>query len=196
MASLEAERVTGGALGRGRFCLADDLYFRARVHNENSGIATYTLAGYSVKLKENSAIHDIGDNYKITIGSSSVSVTVTSVNSTTALLGAALANNIDSDIANYTATFISATNIIEIEDIASNNFNISASTSYTLNKTLELNVFQAFNNTTTDNCVYYTSVYKIDVVDRPTISVSGGSSSQEVCDGTAITPIPITWTGI
>ena len=177
------------------FYLSDDLYFRARIHNENSGIATYTLAGYSVKLKENSAIHDVGDNYKITIGSSSVSVTVTNVNSTTALLGAALANSIDSDIANYTATFIPATNIIEIEDIATNNFNVSASTSYTLNKTLELNVFQAFNNTTTDNCVYYTSVYKIDVVDRPTISVSGGSSSQEVCDGTAVTPIPITWTG-
>ena len=85
--------------------------------------------------------------------------------------------------------------IIQIEDIASNNFEVTATTSYTTNKTLEMNVFQSFNNTTTQNCVYYTSVYKIDVVDRPTISVTGGSSSQEVCDGTAITPIPITWTG-
>ena len=59
-----------------------------------------------------------------------------------------------------------------------------------------MNVLQAFNNNApTDGCIYYSSAYKIDVVDRPTISVSGGSSSQEVCDGTAITPIPITWTG-
>ena len=177
------------------FYLGNDLYFRARVHNENSSIATYTLAGRSVKLIENSATHDVGDNYKITIGSSSVSVTVTNVNSTTALLGAALANSIDSDVANYTATYDSGSNIIQIEDIASNNFEVTATTSYTTNKTLEMNVFQAFNNTTTQNCVYYTSVYKIDVVDRPTISVDGGSSSQEVCDGTAISPIPITWTG-
>ena len=79
------------------------------------------------------------------------------------MIGATLANKIDTDIANYTATYLSGSNIIEIEDIASSNLNVSASTSYTLNKTLELNVFQAFNNTTTQNCVYYTSVYKIDV---------------------------------
>ena len=177
------------------FYLSNDLYFRARVHNENSSISTYTLGGYSVKLIENSATHDVGDNYKITIGSSSVSVTVTNVNSTTALLGAALANSIDSDVSNYTATYLSGSKIIQIEDIASNNFEVTATTSYTTNKTLELNVFQSFNNTITQNCVYYTSAYKIDVVDRPTITVDGGSSSQEVCDGTAVTPILITWTG-
>ena len=45
------------------FYLSNDLYFRARVHNENSSISTYTLGGYSVKLIENSATHvRIGSN--------------------------------------------------------------------------------------------------------------------------------------
>ncbi len=177
------------------FYLADDLYFRVKVVNPNTSISTNTLEGYSVQLVENSAPHDIGDSYKITIGSTSVAIPVTASVSTTDDIGEALASKINSDITAYTAIYLPEGNIIQIFDTASNALEISASVSYTLNQTLQLNVLKAFNNNTTDNCTYYTSVYKIDVVDRPTIDLDGGASSQEVCDGTSISPIPISWTG-
>jgi hypothetical protein len=177
------------------FYLADDLYFRVKIENINSSVSTYTLDSYSVKLIENSAPHELGDAYKITIGSSSVGVVVSSVVSTTDAIGSNLASKINTDITGYTASYLPDGNIIQIFDNASNAYEISTSVSYTLNQTLQLNLLQAFNNSTTKNCTYYTSVYKIDVVDRPTIDIDGGAAGQEVCDGTSITPIPISWTG-
>ena len=38
-------------------------------------------------------------------------------------------------------------------------------------------------------------MYKIDVVDRPVLTIDGGASGQFVCAGTAVNTIPISWTG-
>ena len=178
------------------YYLDNDYFFRVKLVNTDATLSANMVSNRSVRLVPKAAESvplDIGESFRITIGSSSVSVTITSTNSTTDIIGEALANKIDSDITNYTATYHPESNIISIEDIASNNFEVSATILYQVGQSLQLNVLQATNGAA--NCTSYSAVYKIDVVNRPVLTVDGGASSQFVCDGTAINTIPISWTG-
>ncbi|MDB4281098.1 hypothetical protein N9885_03405 [Flavobacteriaceae bacterium] len=176
------------------YYLSDDMYFRVKLVNTDTSLTTLTLTSSSVLLIPVAAETEnleLGEIYEIVIGSSSVSVTVSAVNSTTDLIGAALATKIDSDVSNYTATYYSDSNIISIEDTASQGLGISTLITYGDSQSLRLNVLAAFNNT--QNCTSYTAAYRIEVEDRPTLTVDGGSTSQFVCNGTAIDTIPISW---
>ncbi|MGY8868036.1 MAG: hypothetical protein ACKVJK_20720, partial [Methylophagaceae bacterium] len=156
------------------YYLDDDYYFRVKLVNSDATLSNVMVTNRSIRLVPTAAESvslDVGENYKITIGSLSVSVTITASNSKTDEVGETLANKIDSEISNYSATYHPESNIISIEDVASNNLEVSVTVSYQAAQSLQLNVLRA--TTGQRNCTSYSAVYKIDVVDRPVLTISG-----------------------
>ena len=131
--------------GADAYYLDNDYYFRVKLVNTDATLSANMVTNRSVRLIPTAAESvplDIGEAFRITIGSSSVSVTITS-NCFGDEVGETLANKIDSEITNYSATYHPESNIISIEDVASNNFEVSVTVSYQASQSLQLNVLQA-----------------------------------------------------
>ncbi len=119
---------------------------------------------------------------------------MSAVNSTTDLIGADLEALIDGpSIPNYTATYNASSNILTLEDQLSQQLEVSSRVYYTTTQSLFMTVFEQTNGDA--NCVYYTAAYMIDVEARPELNIAGGASNQQVCLGTPMTPVGLTWTG-